>query len=233
MPNISGSPPRCAITAVAALASLVLLAALVERALAASTPVTVNNPAASPARTSSVDDAGRVAHQRIQKAPFSCANSPVCIFGWDAPLSFFAHLSRSQEWNDEVVAFSPGAEEADENPERSLTGHGATLFGRACFSQHHTCTAEVQIENFSTMTACYAGMQKWFSGAGDIIREKLDMTRNVEDNNVTLRCGPPESVKKVEKDASLGIHLRRTSIQTCLAQRAIVDYTIDGVLNYL
>jgi hypothetical protein len=161
MPNISGSPPRRALTAFAALASLVLLAAPVERAVAASTPVTVTNPATSPARTGS-------------------------------------------------VTIPAGAEEADENPERPLKGNSATLFGRACFSQDHACTAEVQIESFSTMTGCFAGMRKWFSGSGYFIREKLDLTRNVEDNNVQLRCGPPESVKKVEKDASLGVHLRRT-----------------------
>jgi len=92
----------------------------------------------------------------------------------------------------------------------SLTGNGATLFGRACFSQDHICTAEVQIENFSTMTACITGMRKWFSGAGYIIQETLAMTRNVEDNNVSLRCGPTEALKRVEKDASLGVDLDRT-----------------------
>jgi hypothetical protein len=92
----------------------------------------------------------------------------------------------------------------------SLTENGATLFGRACFSQDHTCTEEVQIENFSTMAVCVSGMRKWFSGASYIIRETLGTMRNVEDSNVSLRCGPPESLKKVEKDASLGVHLDRT-----------------------
>src|SRR5215831_4213416 len=118
---------------VAALVGFALLAAPVERAVAASTPVTVTNPATSPALTSSVSDPGRVAHQSIQKARSSCANSTVYIFGWDAPLSFFVHLFRSQEWKDEVVAISAGAEEADKNSEWSLIGNGATLFGRACF----------------------------------------------------------------------------------------------------
>src|SRR5262245_16454059 len=153
---------------VATLVGFALLAAPVERAVAASTPVIVTNPATSPALTSSVGDPGRIAYQSIQKARSSCANSTVCIFGWDALLSFSVHLSRSQEWIDEVVVISAEVEEADKNPERSLIGNGATLFGRACFSQDHTCTTEVQIENFSTVTACFAGMQKWFSGAGYI-----------------------------------------------------------------
>jgi hypothetical protein len=45
-------------------------------------------------------------------------------------------------------------------------------------------------------------MQKWLSGAGYIIQETLDMKREVEDRNVSLRCSPPESLKKVEKAAS-------------------------------
>ncbi len=189
----------------AALVGFALLAAPVERAVGASTPVTVTTSATSPALTSSVDDPGRVVYQSIQKARFSCANSTVCIFGWAAPLSVFVHLSRSQEWKVEVVAILTEAEEAVENFELFLTGNGATLFGRACFSQDHTCTLEVQIENFSTMTACIAGMQKWCSGAGDIIHKKSEMTHNVDNNNVQLRCGPPESLAKVEKDASLSV----------------------------
>jgi hypothetical protein len=73
MPNLSASPPRCGAAAFAALASLFLLAAPLDPALAQrpSTPVTVTNPATSPvpttvtnpstspALTSSVDDPAR------------------------------------------------------------------------------------------------------------------------------------------------------------------------------
>ena len=43
-----------------------------------------------------------------------------------------------------------------------------------------------------------------------MIKETLAMTRNIEDDNVSLRCGPRESLKKIEKDASLGVDLDRT-----------------------
>jgi hypothetical protein len=33
------------------------------------------------------------------------------------------------------------------------------------------------------------------------------MKRDVEDNNVSLRCGPPESLERVERNSSLGIEL--------------------------
>jgi hypothetical protein len=52
----------------AALVGFALLAAPVERAVGASTPVTVTTSATSPALTSSVDDPGRVVYQSIQKA---------------------------------------------------------------------------------------------------------------------------------------------------------------------
>jgi hypothetical protein len=73
MPDFSSSPPRCGAVAFAALASLFLLVAPLDQALAdkPSTPVTVTNPATSPvpttvtnpstspALTSSVDDPAR------------------------------------------------------------------------------------------------------------------------------------------------------------------------------
>jgi hypothetical protein len=81
-----------AATAFAAFASLVLLAAPIERAFAGppSMPVTVTNPATSPvpttttnpatnpALTSSVDDPGRVAYASTQSIPTTCAGVSFC-----------------------------------------------------------------------------------------------------------------------------------------------------------
>jgi hypothetical protein len=62
MPNIV-SPARHRLAMLAALAGLAMLAAPIERALGAGAPVTVVNPATSPALTSSVDDPGRIPYQ--------------------------------------------------------------------------------------------------------------------------------------------------------------------------
>jgi hypothetical protein len=87
-----GSVTRHTAVEFAALASLVLLAAPLERAFAdkPSTPVTVVNPntspvpttvvnpSTSPALTSSVDDPGRVAYQSEQTGSSFCFNNDVC-----------------------------------------------------------------------------------------------------------------------------------------------------------
>jgi hypothetical protein len=61
MPDFRSSPPRCGAAGFAALASLFLLVAPLDQALAdkPSTPVTVTNPSTSPALTRSVDDPAR------------------------------------------------------------------------------------------------------------------------------------------------------------------------------
>jgi hypothetical protein len=76
---------RRILLASSAFASLALLATPIEWALAdkPSTPVTVTNPAASPALTSSVDDPGRIAYQSVQTPP-NCAGANGCAFAFAA-----------------------------------------------------------------------------------------------------------------------------------------------------
>jgi hypothetical protein len=68
------------------LASFTMLMAPVERALAQrpSNPVTVGNPATSPALTSSVDDPGRIAYQSAVTIPGCASNAGPCAAKFSA-----------------------------------------------------------------------------------------------------------------------------------------------------
>ena len=84
MPKIV-PPARCGLAVFAALAGLAIINAPIQTALGdkPSTPVTVVNPATSPALTSNVDDPGRIAYQTAQEP--ECTLNP-CDFSFpDVP----------------------------------------------------------------------------------------------------------------------------------------------------